>query len=175
MLIPLIVIVILGMILLIITVNQPPSWQDELESYLQYKNVSTFGKYEIQRTMTASRPWNFNADISKATFGESAYYQTDFRYSEESPDQDTLDLIPGGAPSGSLMPLTFPPVKLWCVLIENTIGTENSLDRQEHTELVVVALHQDMYNADIIVHETVVELSEIGMEEMVVIIGCELL
>ena len=171
--IPLIVIVTLGATLLIITVYQPPSSQDELKRYLQYRNTSTPEEYEIQRIMVASKPWNFNVDMSKVTFGESAYYQTDFRYGEELPDQDTLDLIPGDAPSGSLMPLPFPPEKLWCVFVENIIGTKSGFDSRERTELVLVALHQDLYNADIIIHETVAE-TPIAMEEIIVEIGCEI-
>lgn len=173
--IPLIVLITLGTVLLVIAVKQPPSWQDELERYLRYKNTVGSGEYEIQRTMVASKPWNFSADMSKVTFGESAYYQTDYRYGKEPPDQDTLDLIPGDAPSGSLISIPFPPEKLWCVFIETTArDTEGSLDGRERPELVLVALHQDLYNADIIVHEVDAESPELDMEEIVAEIGCEM-
>ena len=172
--IPLFVMIALGITLFIITVHQPPSWQGELERYLQYKRTLASGEYEIQRTMAASKPWNFNADMSKVSFGESAYYQTDNRYGEEPPDLDTLDLMPDDAPSGSLMPLPFPPEKLWCVFIKKTMDTESSFDGQVKTELVLVALHQDLYSADIIIHEIVAQSPEVDMEEMVLRIGCEI-
>jgi hypothetical protein len=68
--------------------NQPPLWQDELEPYLQYHNTITSGKYMVQRTMLASNPRNFNRNMSKIRFGESAYYQTNFRNGKELLDQN---------------------------------------------------------------------------------------
>jgi hypothetical protein len=44
---------------------------------------------------------------------------------------------------------------------------------QERIELVLVALHEDLYNADGIIHETVAELSEMKIKEIVSIAGCE--
>jgi hypothetical protein len=165
-----ITIMIFGATLLVITINQPSSWQAEFERYLQYKNFSDSEQYKMKHTIAATKPWNFYANMSKASFGESAYYQTDFRYDVTSPDQDTFDLIPGDAPSGSLMPLPFPPDKVWCVLIENTTDKESSFDGQGKAEMVLVALHQDLYNADIVIHETDVEPQEFDIAAR---IGCE--
>jgi hypothetical protein len=168
---PIVAVMIFGATLLVITVNHPHSWQDELERYLRYKNTSGSGKYRIQSTIAAGKPWNYNADMSKASFGESAYYQTDFRYDETSPDQDTFDLILGDAPSGSLMPLPFPPNKVWCVIIENAADKQSSFDGQGKVELVLVALHQDLYNADIVIHETHVKPPAFDIAAR---IGCEI-
>jgi hypothetical protein len=168
--IPTIGIIILVTTFLVLAANRPSSWQDELERYLQYKNISGSGEYQIQSTIAATKPWNYNADMSKASFGESAYYQTDFRYGETPPDQNTFDLIPGDAPNGSLMPLPFPPDKVWCVLVENVTEKESSYNGQGKAELVLVALHQDLYNADIVTHETDVEPLEFDIAAR---IGCE--
>jgi hypothetical protein len=161
---------IFGATLLVITVNNSSAWQDELERYLQYKNASGSGKYRIQSINAAVKPWNYYADMSKASYGESAYYQTDFRYGQTSPDQDTFDHIPSDAQSGSLMPLPFPPDKVWCVTIENSIDKESNIDRHGKAELVLVALHQDLYNADIVIHETDVEPAAFDIAAR---IGCE--
>ena len=169
--ISIIAIMLFGATVLVITVNQPSSWQDELERYLRYKNTSGSGKYKIQSTIAATKPWNYTADMRLASFGESAYYQTDFRYDQASSDPETFDLAPGDAPSGSLMPLPFPPEKVWCVLIENTTDKAISFNGQGKTELVLVALHQDLYNADIVIHETNVEPQEVDIAAR---IGCEL-
>jgi hypothetical protein len=172
--IPLIVIIALGGTLLLININQPPVGQDELDRFLQFKSASASGKYEVQVTVKASKPWNFSADMSKVTFGESMYYQTAFRYGEETPDQDTLAIHPGEPPSGGLSPLPFPPEKLWCVFFENNINSENSLPAEETTTLVLIALHQDLYNADIIIHEVAAGSQDQTIDKIVASIGCEL-
>ena len=123
--------------------------------------------------MKASKPWNLSADTSKATFGESVYYQTDYRYGVELPDQDTLGLIAGNPPNGSLMPLPYSPEKAWCVFVESRISSDNSPDGEETISLVLIGLHQDLYNADIILHETYAGSQDQKTHKILESIGCE--
>jgi hypothetical protein len=171
--IPLIVMMALGFTFTLINVNQPQAWQGELDRYLRYKNASPSAKYEMKAVVKASKPWNLSADMSKATFGESVYYQTDYRYSVELPHQDTLGLIAGNHPNGSLMPLPYPPEKAWCVFGESRINPDNSPDGAETTSLVLIGLHQDLYNADIIIHETYAGSQDQVIEKILESIGCE--
>jgi hypothetical protein len=75
-------------------------------------------------------PADFQADMSKASFSNTPYYETDCRF---NPDY-----------AGS-KPMPFPPNDLWCVKV---ISADPKVP-----QAIVVALHQDIYNADWVVHE----------------------
>jgi hypothetical protein len=105
----------------------------------------------------ASKPWNFSRDMSYAVFGDSPYYQTDHGYSGEK----------GSGPR----PLPFPPEDVWCVFLERNQETYTSGSKRS---IVFVAEHQDLYNADMVIHEGVSDLSTQSLVESVSRIGCDL-
>jgi hypothetical protein len=170
--IPLIVLITLGASLYIITLNQAPTYEPELERYLQYINEAP-GQYVVGSIVKASKPWNFNADMSRVSFGESVYYQTDNRFGKGPPDQDTLDLIPGDSHSGNLRPIPYPPEQVWCVYLEHKINAKDSVSSSDHARLVLIGLHQDLYNADIIIHEVPAGSKDKEIDVIGAFVGCE--
>jgi hypothetical protein len=132
--------------------NRPPDWQLELDKYVEYKDSLSSGTTTVQLVDRASRPWNFSRDMSHAIFGDSPYYQTDDSY---------------GGRRGP-RPLPFPPEDVRCVLLERDHNEETTYN------IVFVAEHQDLYNADVVIHEGASDLSDQPFAESISEIGCEL-
>jgi hypothetical protein len=126
----------------------PVGAQARLSQYLQFQTTTSQQSYGVQRLSQAGRPWNFSSAMSDATFGDSVYYQTTHnRWAQ--PLAWPLVAATSGSLSRSMVgarPLPFPPSEVWCVrLSEVTSGV---------TAVIFVALHEDLYNADWIVHES---------------------
>jgi hypothetical protein len=138
--------------LVAIRMNRFPDWQLELDRYVEYKDSLSSGTTTVQLVDRASRPWNFSRDMSHAVFGDSPYYQTDYSY---------------GGRHGP-RPLPFPPEDVRCVLLER--------DHNEETMYTVVfaAEHQDLYNADVVIHEGASDLSAQSFVDSISRIGCDL-
>ena len=101
-----------------------------LRAYL-YRDLISRRATSIQQMIEATRPGNFTPQMSKATFGSGPYYRTTFS------DRPSAD-------QGSRA-LPFPPVEVWCALLRQSDSTP--------PRVVFYAQHQDLYNADWIVHE----------------------
>ena len=84
----------------------------------------------IEQYVQAPLPQSFRAEMSKASYGDTPYYVTDHRANANHP---------------GVKPLPYPPNDLWCVKLKNADPTV--------PEVVVLALHQDIYNADWVMHE----------------------
>jgi len=123
-----------------------------LYSYLGYRNSTTQQLAPIQQMVEATRPGNFTPEMSKATFGSGPYYRT------------TFSDRPIGDQGSRAIP--YPPVEVWCVLLRQS---DSTLPR-----VVFYAQHQDMYNADWIVHEPAAEtLPE--LQASLAAVGCKLI
>jgi hypothetical protein len=138
--------------LVAIRTNRPPDWQLELDQYVEYEDSLSSGMTTVQLVDRASKPWNFSRDMSHAVFGDSPYYQTDYNY---------------GGRRGP-RPLPFPPEDVWCVLLERDHNAETTY------AIVFVAEHQDLYNADVVIHEGASDLSDQSFTESISVIGCDL-
>jgi hypothetical protein len=171
--IPLAVAILLGITLIAINSNRSPDWKGDLTRYLQYKNSNIHAEYEIMSTVKARTPWNFTAEMSRGSFGESMYYQTDIRYSMDTPDHETDSILPKTSPKGDLMDLPFPPVEVWCVFLKMEDKRGDDLPAEESLSIVLVALHQDLYNSDFIIHEIEMTTQTKTPGEVVKTIGCE--
>jgi hypothetical protein len=110
--------------------DQPDPRQQELQTYLQCRSKTYTQPLQLGESVQARLPQNFTADMSKASFSNTPYYETDCRFNPEY---------------GGYKPMPYPPNDLWCVKI-------NSTD-PDAPQAIVVALHQDIYNADWVVHE----------------------
>ncbi len=84
----------------------------------------------VKQYVQASLPQNFRAAMSKASYGDTPYYATTHRTNPAYPGQ---------------MPLPYPPNDLWCVQLRSPDPAA--------PQVVVIALHQDIYNADWVMHE----------------------
>ena len=110
--------------------DQPDPRQLELQTYLQCRSKTYTQPLQLGESVQARLPQNFQADMSKASFSNTPYYETDCRF---NPDY------------AGYKPMPYPPNDLWCVKVI-------SADPQA-PQAVVVALHQDIYNADWVVHD----------------------
>jgi hypothetical protein len=110
--------------------DQPDPRQQELQTYLHCRSTVYAQPLQIGESIQARLPQNFRADMSKASFGNTPYYETDCRLNPNNTGQK---------------PMPYPPNDLWCVKVISADPDAPSA--------VVVALHQDIYNADWVVHE----------------------
>ena len=85
---------------------------------------------EIAQYVQARLPQNFRAEMSTASYGNTPYYVTTHRANPNYPGQK---------------PLPYPPNDLWCVKLK---GMDPPAP-----QVVLLALHQDIYNADWVMHE----------------------
>ena len=106
--------------------------QQVVQAYVQYRGKSLSRPLVVSEYTEARLPQNFQATLSKISYGDTPYYQTTQRTNTNYPGQK---------------PLPYPPTDLWCVKL-------SSADPSAPTA-IVVALHQDMYNADWVVHEVI--------------------
>jgi hypothetical protein len=104
------------------------AWSAALNTYIGYKSRSGEGTMTVSAVGRATHPEEFARELSGATFGDSRFYSTDYT---------------SGGPPHEARPLPYPPDDIMCVLLQQ--GSTR--------EVVFVAHHVDLYNADWIVHE----------------------
>ena len=164
---PVVVVVIL---LLNVRSEQPDLLQLAVQTYVWFKRTTMNQSLTIGQYVWASMPQNFRAEIGGETFGESVYYRTMHRYAEIARPAPTYSLTP--TPLGALSPfsmttsaylpgrpLPYPPTDLWCVQLTSPDPAA--------PKAVLVALHQDMYNAEWVVHEVT------NPETVLATVGCK--
>ena len=120
----------------------PAGCQAALDRYLNYKNVSQAEGLSVKSVVKAAKPGGLTQDVSYAVYGNSVYYQTDENYEEATGDAEATDYW---ATDGR-RPLPYPPEEVWCALLSQRIEASQN-------GIVFVSLHQDIYNADWVVHE----------------------
>ena len=150
--------------LLALQVGRPPAWRQELDRYVQRQAALSSGTITARFAVRAREPWNLTPEMSSAVYGDSPHYRTDFGYGTES-----------GAVKDRSGPraLPYPPENVWCALLEwEGQGTGEPGGETRHT-VVFVAAHQDLYNADLMVHEAATDLSAEALAENLSQLGCE--
>jgi hypothetical protein len=170
---PLLVAALIFLGLWIANKNTTPSWRVELEQYIAYKVNLSNSPITIQRTVQASQPWKFSADMSSGTFGDCFYFEVNYCYNvDETPPSPPI-LFPPDEVLFALVktttssPLPFPPDDVWCALVKT------SIDGKETSWVVYIAKHQDLYNADWIVHESSKSIADPQLKDDLTNIGCE--
>ncbi len=98
----------------------------------------------VRQYVQARLPQNFRAEMSKASYGNTPYYVTTHRANPKYPGQK---------------PLPYPPNDLWCVQLTSADPAA--------PQVVVIALHQDIYNADWVMHEVT------DPETVLAAVGCK--
>lgn len=126
-----------------------------LEAYLTGRQQRSGVTFTLLDAVRATRPQVLVASARGSSYGASAYYRT-------------LDTIaPTSEPfSGDIdshRPIPDPPQEVWCVLLE---GRPNSELRVR--DVVFVALHEDLYNAGWLVHES----GQDARDSLLTEIGC---
>ena len=120
----------------------PAGCQAALDQYLAYKNVSLAEGLSVKAEAKAAKPGSLTQDVSFAVYGDSTYYQTDENYKEASGQAEATTVWT----KEELRPLPYPPEEVWCILLERSAQTPGY-------GVAFVSLHQDIYNADWVVHE----------------------
>jgi hypothetical protein len=146
--------------------NPRPSYEMALGEYIVYRHAATMPTPTIKQYAQARMPQNFRPDMSKVSFGNSTYYRTDRRYDKQADTQGwSLTMTATTVPTLTrmdyrpTMPLPYPPNELWCVQLSSSDPAA--------PKVVVVGLHQDIYNAEWIVHEVT------DPETVLAAVGCK--
>jgi hypothetical protein len=146
----------------------PAAAQARLSQYLQNPTTVSQQPYRVQQISQASQPWNFNADTSGPSFGDSVIFQTTHNQFGPPPAWPLGTMTSGSSP-GSMQgaqPLPYPPRELWCVRLARATSGE--------TRIIFVALHEDLYNADWIVHEAPPSATGDDLVQDLSAVGCNL-
>ncbi len=124
---------IAAVVAVIVASNRPgqiDSRQQAVQAYVQFREKSWSKPVAVGEYTQARLPQDFQADMSKLSFGDTPYYQTTQRTNPSYPGQK---------------PLPYPPSDLWCVKL---ISADPAAP-----PAIIVGLHQDIYNASWVVHE----------------------
>jgi hypothetical protein len=132
--------------------DDPGGWRSAVRKYIDYEAKMTGTTLEVAAAEQAARPWEFRREMSIRSFGTSTYYSVDVPYTGKN----------------GFKPLPLPPVEVWCVQLKGKGGSE-SLGISDR--LVLVAKHQDLYNADWITHMPPGGTS-LSSAEILALIGC---
>ena len=149
--------------------NPRPAHELAVEEYMAYRRSAAIPTLTVKQYVEARLPQNFRAEMSKLSFGNAAYYATDRRYDQSADHLTDVGIWPATMTATIVstqttgyrggMPMPYPPNNLWCVQL-------SSSDPAAPT-VVVAGLHQDMYNAEWIVHEVT------DPETVLPAIGCQ--
>jgi len=139
----------------------PPEWQAGLDEYVDHLEARSSGPVDVRTVVQARDPTRFGRDMSRAVTGESVIFQTDYDYT-------------GEADSGGARPLPFPPEEVWCVLLERDLSALDGVTSDTGYAVLFVALHQDMYNAEWMIHWGTDDVFAPDFRERLSEIGCEL-
>jgi hypothetical protein len=133
-------------------VNPRPAYNAAVAAYVAFQRTALSRQLAVTQITQARLPQNFQASLSKASFGESTYYRTTNRY--DTTDESSWAGVgkPTKTPAAvtsyayhPTMPIPYPPNDLWCVQLTSS---DPAIPKA-----ILVALHQDIYNAEWIVHE----------------------
>jgi hypothetical protein len=125
-----------------------------VEEYVAYRRSTTASRLMIEQYVEARLPQNFGPDMSQRSFSDAAYYAVDQSYRSSPvtltrPSSITLTSIStmtqmeSGGSGGT--PLPYPPNDLWCAQLSSSDSAA--------PQVVLAGLHQDIYNAEWVVHE----------------------
>lgn len=120
--------------------HNPPAWQVALDDYLAEKTGPQGAAPAVALVLTASHPENFTRDMPFNLYSQSTYYRADSPASAEVGED-------------SRRPLPFPPPEVWCFLLADGSKSEASAAGFEANRVILVARHQDLFNADWLVYE----------------------
>lgn len=138
------VLIIVLVVLAVIEISRPPEWQEALDEYIAHCHDSLDDTVAVVSLERARQPDRFSVEQSRAVFGDDVYY--------------------------SYGSLPFPPQKVWCALVER----KSPPLRMARRQVLFVALHQDLHNADWVVHEGEIEPFSQPFLESLDLVGCDL-
>jgi hypothetical protein len=118
------------------------------------------GGARIESVARAGQPWSLTRDGSLALFGTSVRFSQGY-------GQSTIE-------SHYPQQLPYPPEEVWCVLLERGADVTAGQSPTPSYDLVVVALHRSLYEADWTVHIPREALPIGTTAKALAAIGCDL-
>lgn len=148
--IPILVVLVLVVTLLLLNNRQTPAWKAKLNQYLSYLRETGKSSYLVLSTAYASQPANFTPAMSAESYSDSVIFQTTHNTNAQY--------------SSGLEPMPYPPDEVVCVLLKD--GGQQ--------QLVYIALHNSLYNADWIVHISPDPWGSFALQSNLDRLGCSL-
>lgn len=151
-------ILLLGMIVGTNLKNRPSEIAEALLRAYLAKTNKRIAQNQI-RFVRSRQPNQFTKEMSLTTYSEGWYYQSDHTLNNFLQRSQSSFNATTSAPSESRRALIYPPVAAWCI----SFAPETDI-------AVVLAQHQDLYNAEWVVHEWSTE--SVQRTQLRTAIGC---
>ncbi len=136
-------------LVLLATRGMPDDARAELGRYLAYR-YPTVGLPTIRQANLATRTAVLTREESGASYSNTVHYRTTAFLSQNTHWRTDRTL-------------PFPPIEVWCVRLDSA---------DPGAGVVLVALHQDLYNAGWVVHELPVDWSAAERSALLKDLGC---
>lgn len=145
-------------------------WRSIVSDYLAYKGWT--GQVTIKQSVKARAPYNFTEAMNLSTYGEGPYYTVD---TSSNFNQNVTTPHPtkgsGNETANSFRtgrPIPYPPKEVWCVLLQRHTAEDDTF------HFIFANLHEDMYNAEWIVHVGEQASFSPTFLERIASVGCDL-
>ncbi len=148
--VPFVVVLLLTAGLILLNRYQTPAWKAKLNQYITFLGATGQSSSRVISMSTAALPGNFSPAMSAESYGDNIIFETSRSLSSEV--------------STTLQPVPYPPSQVMCVLL--------SVNGQQ--QLVFVALHHSLYNADWIVHISSDSWGSSALQQNLDTLGCSL-
>jgi hypothetical protein len=146
--IPLIAVLLVLSAMVLVNRLTTPQWKVRLDQYLAIQNASGEPAYHLVSAVQASQPAEFTASMSSESYSQSAIFSTSMGVGEQFTSQ--------------MLPLPYPPDTVWCVLLKGN----------SQQQVVYIALHNSLYNADWVVHIPPQPFESPALKSNLIRIGC---
>lgn len=140
----------------------PTGPQAALDAYVLFYNATAGEKVKVVAVRQAPRPDRLGPDALSLSLGDSVYYGTDVHYYQP---EETRVLSTTMEAGGGARRLPYPPEQVWCAFVAPLVGDGRGV--------VLLALHQDIYNADWVTHQALDGPFSPQAMELAASVGCE--
>lgn len=146
--------------------RNPETWEDITQSYIKHRGWTLGQQVIIEQAVQARTPSHFTPEMNFHTYGGALCYYAVDETSDSYPSTRSVPYLASDLTTGTLLnpysnspysstttgsgfrtsrPIPYPPTEVWCVLLK--------LASEDTYSVVFANLHQDMYNAQWIIHE----------------------
>ncbi|MCU0522285.1 MAG: hypothetical protein MUF84_16520 [Anaerolineae bacterium] len=156
--------------------RRPETWETALQRHLAFKASGSGESWQVAMSEYATSSVHFDRKMSRVSYGTGTHYQPQVVYQTMTPIPSDTRVVSAGAVSTSTggglfppiggRPLPYPPDEVWCLLLTQEPPGAT-------LELVYVALHMDLYNAEWAVHEVGTAPFDDAVFSGLKTIGCE--
>ena len=149
--------------------RMPAMAAEAVSMYLKSGSAGAGQPLILQHAALASRPDLFEPAFSSASVGDSLYFVTSRSFTPVVPPDPRRAITPeavGGYGHTGGRALPYPPQEVWCLTLVR--------EGQAVPALAFAALHQDMYNAQWIIHEAAGDAATVALQKHLGALGCDL-